>query len=158
MKLLEKTTTTNGLPVEIWISKTLTFTPVIGLVLRTYAELLDKKLASPTVHLLDFGEKIHKKTKVIWAQSDDGTPLGGIYYRIDKATGMAWIILSFTSPEFRGQGVNALCHHYLEQDCQKRGIQRILSSVHINNQARLNSATKVEMYPLFHTMYKKIKN
>lgn len=158
MEFLDRATTANNLPVEIFISKTLTFTPVIGLILRTYAELLDKKFTIPNVKYLYFDKKKHKKTKVIWAQLDDGTPLGGIYYRIDKSAGMAWIILSFTSPEFRGQGVNALCHHYLEQDCLAQGIERISSSVHLKNEARLNSAKKVGMYPIFYTMYKKIAN
>jgi GNAT superfamily N-acetyltransferase len=157
MQQIDQTTTKNNVPVQIWQSTTLDWTPVLGLVLRTYAEIVENKFATPTVQPLDFGKKRHKQTKVIWAQLEDGTPIGGIYYRLDKDLSTpAFILLSFTAPEHRGQGVNSLCHTYVEKDCIKLGYTRIASVVHLNNESRLKSTVKVGMKPIFYTMYKKI--
>jgi|LauGreStaDraftv2_3_1035109.scaffolds.fasta_scaffold125827_1 GNAT superfamily N-acetyltransferase len=157
MQQIDQTTTKNNVPVQIWESITLDWTPVLSMVLRTYAEIVDNKFATPSVDPLSFGKKRHKLTKVIWAQLEDGTPLGGIYYHLPKNVNQpAFILLSFTSPDHRGQGINSLCHNYLEQDCIKSGYKRLASNVHLNNESRLKSTVKVGMKPIFYTMYKKI--
>lgn len=149
MKLLEKTIIQNNIPVEIWSSESLSYTPVFSIVLRTYAEIVDKKMAAPALEL-------NNDTKVIWAQLEDGTVLGGICYTFDEQWSSGNIQLSFTVPEHRGVGVNALCHPYVEIECKKAGYNRISSTVHIKNESRIKSAAKIGMYPRFYIMYKKI--
>lgn len=149
MKFLEKLIIEDNVPVEIWASTTLSFTPVFSLVLKTYAEIVDKKLAAPSLEL-------NNESRVVWAQLEDGTVLGGICYKFDDLWNAGNIVLSFTSPDHRGKGVNALCHPYVERDCKSSGYNRMSSTVHMKNTARIKSAEKIGMHPTFYIMYKRI--
>ena len=148
MKLLDTTVDKNNNPIQIYISQ-LSFSPAFSLVLRTYAEIVDKKLAPPH---LDLGNT----DSVIWAQNIDGNILGGICYKFEEDWNSAYIQLSFTDENSRGLGINSICHHYVEQDAKKLGYSRVMSMVHINNTARLKSAEKVGLKPMFYMMHKKI--
>ena len=151
MKLLDTISDKNNNQIDIYSSK-LALSPAFSLILRTYAEIVEKKLAPPHINL-------DNTDSVIWAQRNDGTILGGICYKFgDKEDwNSAYIQLSFTADSSRGLGINALCHPYLEQDAKSSGYTRVMSMVHVNNQARLRSAEKVGLKPMFYVMYKQIK-
>ena len=147
MKLLD-TIDKDGNTIEIYIGQ-LSFSPVFSLVLHTYAEIVEKKLAPPQLDL-------NNTDKVIWAQRLDGTILGGICYKFEEDWNSAYIQLSFTAESSRGLGINSMCHPYVERDAKSLGYNRVMSMVHINNEARLKSAEKVGLKPLFYIMHKKI--
>ena len=69
---------------------------------------------------------------------------------------MGWLVLSFTEPEFRGRGLNQICHQYYEEDCKKLGAVMLSSLVAVDNKSRIKSAAKVGMYPKFYRMHKDI--
>jgi GNAT superfamily N-acetyltransferase len=148
MKLLDTVTDKDNNTIEIWYGQ-LSFSPVFSLVLRTYAEIVEKKLAPSQLNL-------DNTDSVIWAQRTDGTVLGGICYKFEEDWNSAYIQLSFTSENSRGLGINAICHPYVEQDAKSLGYVRVMSMVHINNESRLKSAEKVGLKPLFYMMHKKI--
>jgi GNAT superfamily N-acetyltransferase len=147
MKLLD-TITTKDNTIEI-LSGQLSFSPVFSLVLRTYAEIVEKTLAPPQLNL-------DNTDSVIWAQRTDGVVLGGICYKFEEDWNCAFIQLSFTAETSRGLGINAICHPYVEQHAKSLGYVRITSMVHINNESRLRSAEKVGLKPLYYMMHKKI--
>jgi hypothetical protein len=148
MKLLDTVTDKDNNTIEIWAGQ-LSFSPVFSLVLRTYAEIVEKQLAPPKLNL-------DNTDSVIWAQRHDSTILGGICYKIEEDWNCAYIQLSFTAETSRGLGINAICHPYVEQDVKNLGYSRIMSTVHINNESRLRSAEKVGLKPLYYIMHKKI--
>jgi GNAT superfamily N-acetyltransferase len=147
MKLLDTINKDND-SIQIYIGQ-LSFSPVFSLVLRTYAEIVEKKLAPPHLDL-------DNTDSVIWAQRTDGNILGGICYKFEEDWNSAYIQLSFTAENSRGLGINSLCHPYVEQNAKSLGYTRVMSMVHINNTARLKSAEKVGLKPMFYMMHKKI--
>ena len=147
MKLLDTISKDHDI-IQIFISQ-LSFSPAFSLVLRTYAELVEKKLAPPNLEL-------ENTNSVIWAQKPDGNILGGICYSFEEDWNSAYIQLSFTAESSRGLGINALCHPYVEHEAKSLGYTRVMSMVNINNEARLKSARKVGLHPLFYIMHKKI--
>jgi GNAT superfamily N-acetyltransferase len=149
MKLLDTITKDNN-SIEVW-SGQLSFSPVFSLVLRTYAEIVEKNLAPARLDL-------NNTDSVVWAQRTDGTILGGICYKFEKDYNSVYIELSFTAENSRGLGINSICHHYVEQDAKNLGYTAVMSTVHINNKARLNSAEKVGLNPLYYIMHKKLIN
>ena len=148
MKLIDNILDRNNNPIEIWSSQ-LSFSPAFSLVLRTYAEIVEKKLAPPQLNL-------DNTDSVIWAQRPDSTILGGICYKFKEDWNSAYIQLSFTAESSRGLGINSMCHPYVERDAKSLGYSKIMSMVHINNEPRLKSAEKVGLKPLFYMMHKNI--
>lgn len=142
MKILDKR---DGVTVRS--SATLANTPCMKLVLSVYAELLELGWAMPRM-------PFSNASRVIWAENSDGAVLGGICYDFVQNNLEAFINLSFTAPEHRGGGVNALCHEFLEQECRKNNINTIGSVVHTQNAPRLKSAAKVGLNPDFYRMVK----
>ena len=134
MKLLDTITDKDNLIIEIMSSK-LSFSPAFSLVLRTYAEIVEKKLAPPQLNL-------DNTDSVIWAQRPDGTILGGICYKFEEDWNSAYIQLSFTAESSRGLGINSICHPYVERDAKNLGYNRIMSIVHITMSLDLNPQKK----------------
>lgn len=122
-----------------------------SLILRTYAELIDKGFN------IEYSLSIFNSAEIIWAEFDN-KPIGGICYF--KQTGIItqnWILLSFTDPDWRGLNVNSICHYELEKLSLKNGIHYISSMVHIKNTSRIRSCEKVGMVGDFYRMSKKLK-
>jgi GNAT superfamily N-acetyltransferase len=138
-----------GNPIEVWQSDTMQYTPVVAPFLKVWAELVDKGFSLPT-----FAFKI--SNRVVWVQDTSGNVQGGIAYEYYPDQRMGWLVLSFTEPEFRGRGLNQICHEYYEADCKKLGAYMLSSLVEVNNKSRLASAAKVGMYPKFYRLHKEI--
>lgn len=158
MKFLQEALTEDGTLVDVWIANTLNSTPVFSMVLSSFAELIDKKWAMSSADIFKFGEEERNPTKVIWAQDKNGTPLGGIYYRLNNDLNCLEMLLSFTGAEFRGKGVNHVCYQSLENDCKKEGFSDIIGAIHVDNKSSLRaSIEKIGLKPLFVVCHKKIK-
>jgi len=149
MKKIKDTVDNQGNVVELWYSESISYTPVLPLFLKTYAELIENNLTLPV-----FGFK--NTNTVTWAQDSQGNVLGGICYEYVPETKIGWLVLSFTAPEFRGRGINQLCHEIYEKDCKNHGATSLGSMVSTNNESRLKSAKKVGMLPTFYRLHKKI--
>lgn len=149
MRKIEDTVDTLGNPIEIWYSDSIQYTPVVATFLRVWAELVDKGWSLAT-----FAFKI--TNRVVWAQDSTGKVLGGIAYDYWPEQKMGWLVLSFTEPDFRGRGLNKLCHKHYEFDCKRAGAVMLGSLVEVNNESRIKSAAKVGMLPKFYRMHKDI--
>ena len=136
-----------GNTVELWWSDQIANTPTVPLFLTVYAEIVAKGLAQPTF-------TFENDNRVTWVQDIDGRVMGGICYKYVPDQQLGWLILSFTDPEFRGRGINELCHKVYEGDCKKLGAKQLGSLVALDNEARLKSAAKVGMTPMFYRMHK----
>jgi len=149
MKKIKDITDINGNTLEVWSSPHISHTPCFALFLRTFAELVEKKLITPAIHFKN-------SNRVVWIQNSAGQVLGGIAYEIIQETQTGWLVLSFTDPEFRGQGINKLCHEFYESDCKASGAVQLGSIIHIENKSRIKSAEKVGMIPQYYRAIKKI--
>ena len=148
MKLLETTIDKNGIEIQVYSGKVLG-SPAVSSLLRAYAELLDSKLASTQ---LDFDSEDF----MLWVQYTDGTILGGMCFNVHKDWNAISLKMGWTEKEYRSMGINTLCHKWLEAETKERNLTRITSMVHVKNEARLRSAAKVGLHPLYYVMFKKV--
>jgi hypothetical protein len=149
MNVVKQTLDKTGETVLLMKSDSLSFTPVIPLMLRVYAEIVENGFAQP---LITFSNS----SKVVWAERKDGTVLGGICYEYRPEAKCGWLILSFTDKEHRGKGINGLVHEIYETDCRRLGATHLSSFVNLNNTSRLESLKSVGMIPQMYKTYKQI--
>ena len=122
--------------------------PALSLFLKVYAETIDRGLSNPVPVFSD-------NYRMVWAEMN-GEVVGGICYEYRPKVKTGWIILSFTDPKYRGQGLNRLLHDHMEQNIKELGGNRVCSYVSINNESRLKSAEKVGLKPQFYRMNKNL--
>lgn len=149
MKLIKTVPTLTGEIFKIYWQDTLVNCPALSSFLRVYAELIDKEFTNPFITW-------NNKNRIVWAENSNQV-VGGICYEFLQDSKIGWIILSFTDPDFRGQGINGLCHSIMEEDIKSLGGLRISSLVHIDNVSRQRSAEKVGLKPQFLRMNKDLK-
>lgn len=135
--------------IEIFQSDVIVGTPPLLLMFECYMELLNKNWTTS-------GVPFKNTSHVIWIENSDKQVMGGICYEylLDRQEG--WIILSFTNPKFRGQGINKLAHEYFERECLSKNMIFIGSIVSTENHQRIQSAKKVGLEPLFYRMIKRL--
>lgn len=146
---LYKTTDKNGDELTIYFDDSIANTPVVSIFLKVYAEIIEKGWCNPTI---PFGNS----NKVVWAQRPDGSIAGGICFEHNPSVKLVWIVLSFTTPEERGKGINGVCHTAFEKVAKNIGATQIASLVHIDNASRLRSSEKVGLKPQYYRMQKSI--
>ena len=132
MQLVKTTVDKNNEKLTIFQSDTLSHTPVIPLMLTTYADLLTNGWVNSVV-------PFSNNNRVAWAQRDDGTVAGGICYEYRPDERCGWIILSFTAPTERCKGINSIVTEIVEADCKNLGAAYLSSYVNINNTPMLES-------------------
>ena len=148
MKMLKTVKDKLNNDLELWISDQLVNSPCVPLYTQTGEELLKKSWA---IYL-----EPPDGLRVAWVQDSTKKVLGGIAYRLKPEIKCGWGVLSFTDPEYRGRGINQLCHEGWEIDCKSLGCIRLGSTTNLNNKSRLTSAEKVGMKPNWFILGKKI--
>jgi hypothetical protein len=143
------TTVHNNEHLDVYFSESLVNCPALPLILDTYSELLKMDWST-------FSLSFRNNSMAVWVQNNQGTILGGICFDYVEERKEGWINLSFTDSNFRGRGINQLCHTYFETLCKKRGAQSIGSIVAIDNTSRLKSALKVGFTPKYYRMNKNL--
>lgn len=138
-----------GNTLAVFHSDTLANTPAVGLFLKVYAEIVEKGWANPMI-------PFRNDNRVTWCERPDGRIAGGICYEYYPVSLTGWIHLSFTNPEDRGLGINAICHAVFEEDCKRLGATQLASHVHVDNASRLRSTEKVGLVPQFIRTVKKL--
>jgi hypothetical protein len=138
-----------GNPIEIWLSTTVQHTPCISLILQVYNELLEKNWVLPVI-------PFRPSNQVVWIQDTNSKVLAGIIYEYQPEFLNGYLVLSFTDPDYRGRGLNEICHSCYEINCKKLGAVTLSSFVHLDNIDRIRSAEKVGMLPKFYKMHKDI--
>lgn len=145
---IKKITDKTGELVLIMKSDVLVNTPVIPLMLRVHAEIVEKGLAQSMI-------PFSNTSRIVWAERKDGNVIGGICYEYKPEIKCGWLILSFTSESERGKGINSLIHPIYERECKRLGATHLASLVSIENTSRLRSLNNVGLVP---TMYRTHKN
>ena len=135
--------------VFLYSSDSLSFTPVLPLMLRVYAEIVEKDFAQP---LITFSNS----SKVVWAERENKKVIGGICYEYRPESRCGSLILSFTDPDERGKGINGLVHEIYESSCRRMGATHLASFVNLNNESRLESLKSVGLVPQMYKTYKKL--
>ncbi len=146
---IKETVDKNNEKVILYSSDSLSFTPVIPLMLRVYAEIVEKKFSLPII-------TFNNSSKVVWAERENKKVVGGICYEYRPEVKCGWLILSFTDLDERGKGINALVHELYESNCKKFGATHLSSYVHLNNKSRLESLKSVGLIPYMYKTYKKL--
>lgn len=136
----------NDKQVDVWFNDSLIGCPALPLILSTQSEIMKKGYAPLSISL-------RNNALVIWIQDQD-IVMGGICFEYIAERKESWINLSFTDEQFRGQGINQLCHTYFEKISKERGALTIGSVVSTENISRLKSALKVGLKPKFYRMSK----
>jgi RimJ/RimL family protein N-acetyltransferase len=134
----------------VYQSNSIVATPPFQLMFECFMELYKQGWAT-------FGMPFRNSSSVIWIENDLRQVMGGICYDILDDRKEGWINLSFTGPDFRGQGINAIAHKHFESICRAKGMSHIGSIVHKDNVKRIQSAEKVGLSPDFYRMIKDIR-
>jgi Acetyltransferase (GNAT) family len=119
--------------IDFYKSESIYKTPALSLALRANAELIDQKMATKSV--------IKNRHKIIWAQIGE-TTVGGLCYTFKKLD-IAYIVLSFTDPKYRGLGINLLCRQHFENECRINNIKYIKTYVDMNNKPSIDNNIKM---------------
>lgn len=126
------------LPSWLKYSRQLDFTPAVLLALKGCVEIIGGGGYEP--RMIVRGEH-----EVVWFEDPDraGLPIGCIVFDVDGEGpySRAWILLSYTLPEFRRKGVHAQLWLALETIARARGIAKIAGAVRADNEGMKMAAT-----------------
>jgi hypothetical protein len=136
----------NNKQLDVWFNDSLIGCPALPLLLSTQSEIMKKGYAP-------FNLALRNNSSIVWIQDQD-IVMGGICFEYIIERKESWINLSFTDEQFRGQGINQLCHTYFENISREKGALSIGSVVSTENISRLKSALKVGLKPKFYRMSK----
>jgi hypothetical protein len=138
-----------GAPVTVWHSDNVGQNlEVAGMYLRATAFLMDKGWAMAPFNLVQNGHR------VIWVESEEGVPMGGVIYEYHAHNKQGWIVLIFTDEQFRGRHVYSILQKHLEEVTIQNGGTSIASLAHKDNVARLKAGAREGMHPQFLRLYK----
>jgi hypothetical protein len=147
--LLEETVDGKGDPVKVWHSDYVGQNlAVSAMYLRATAFLVDRGWAMAPFNL------VANTHKVIWVESADGTPMGGVIYEYHAHNKQGWIVLIFTDEQFRGRRVYSILQRNLEDITIQNGGTSIASLAHKDNESRLKAGTREGMNAQFLRLYK----
>lgn len=127
----------------------ITYPPLYPFFLREQANLIEAGLSYPQTSWND------DSCGAIFAEKD-GKIIGHIVYDVSRQPGALWIILSAVEESSRRTGIYHLMHKHFESLAKEFGKWYIASHVHIKNAARLKSAEKEGMKPIFYFIAKKL--
>ena len=151
--LLEDTIDGQGDAVKVWHSDYVGQNlAVSAMYLRATAYLVDKGWAMAPFSL------VANTHKVIWVESADGTPMGGVVYEYHAHNKQGWIVLIFTDEQFRGRRVYSILQRNLENATIQAGGTSIASLAHKDNEPRLKAGTREGMNPQFIRLYKDLSS
>lgn len=74
---------------------------------------------------------------------------------LDLKEGDIYIDDAYTVPELRGRGINTLLHHYILEECRKRGFRRALIIVDVKNTASMRAMEKCDFASIGRFVYRR---
>ena len=96
----------------------------------------------------------HATHKIIWAENADGVAMGGVIYEYHQTIKQGYIVIIFTSDEFRGRHIYTLLQTALENEIIRLGGTSIASEAHKDNEPRLIAGRREGMLPEYIRLYK----
>jgi hypothetical protein len=135
----------------VYKTEQLGMSPAYSFFLKYYAELIDNGQGYSVTTWND------KTCGVIYAMQSEEI-VGAIVYDRENPNAYdgVWIVLSAVKHTSRGQGIYKILHQHLETTAKSLSKSSILSFVHVTNTARLRSAEKEGMSPIFYMIGKKL--
>ena len=150
-KFLATETDLMGSTLEIYQYPTLDWSPAYPLFIKTYAELVEKKLAAATT-----AWNKHS-CGVVYAELDTRV-IGAMVY--DPAhpefTESLWVTLWCVDPEYRQRGLIKILFKHFEHIGRELGKTNILAHTHLNNHAVAKACESVGMKPVSYLIGKKL--
>lgn len=140
-----------GNSLEIHHSESLVWSPAYSSFLRGLADLIDQKFRYPIRTWND-------DTCGVFYAVQDNKIVGHVVYSLDQgaASKTVWVIEGAVEPEYRQRGIYTSLYKHMEDYLKSIGCLILGSTVHRDNHARLASAAKIGMVPIFHQIMKKL--
>lgn len=137
-----------GEQVEIFHCKDLIMSPIYTKFLRSIADLIDTgfRYFGKTWEDEDCG--------VLYAKINNVT-VGHLVYSRSQA-GVLWVIEGSVEEEFRRRRIYTILYEFLETIAKENKAAAILSLVHVDNVARVESAKAYGMVPVYYQMIKEL--
>lgn len=136
-------------PFSVWESENISHTPAVPLFLRTWAEIMEQGFTEPMF--------IFKNAnRVVWVENEEKKVIAGICFDYLPARKTGFLVLSFTDPDYRGKGLNKICHDEVVTIVKKLGGKTITSNIHVDNTSMYQASLKSGMKPELYKMSKKI--
>lgn len=145
------TTDKLGNPIEIYHSKSLTWSPAYPSFLRGLADLMEQKFRYPIKSWDD------ALCGVFYATHND-IIIGHVVYNLLQAEDAktVWVIEGAVERDYRQRGIYTELYKHLENFSRSIGCLVLASTVHRDNLARLSSAAKIGMVPIYHQIMKRL--
>lgn len=148
---INTTTDKLGNPLEIYQSPSLTWSPAYSAFLRGLADLMEQGFRYPVKTWDD------SKCGIFYAMQDN-IIVGHVVYNLLQAEDAktVWVVEGAVELDYRQRGIYTELYKYLEDYCRSIGCLVLASTVHRDNKARLASAAKIGMVPIYHQIMKKL--
>lgn len=130
--LLKTTTDKYGNILKIYHSHTLSNCKAVSLMLKCYAELIDKNY-----HNGDNSLYFDKHHEIVWVECDENA-IGGLYYKIIQEKNISWSTFGFAEPTQRGSGAIYACHYAQEEYLKTKGIYKMQGLISFTNTPSIN--------------------
>jgi len=116
---------------HIYHSHCLTYSPPFVMVLRAYAELVEKGWSPPEL-------PFNNTTPVVWVQDEQGRVIGTLVYYTDKPRRLGYQLFIYVNPEHRNKGIGQALVDEVCERIRNEGGDRLIRSIHVDNKAPLS--------------------
>jgi hypothetical protein len=144
MKLLE-TITINENNYSVWYSNHIALRSVLSIILKNFADQLDKKFIVPTLVLHDLED-----AQVIYISSAADEIIGGICFRVNKEFNMGEIFIVFKEGTHYTKDLHEICVRHFKSVVKEAGMTVIIQHVHVDNHDYLELARHVDLKPTYY--------
>lgn len=134
----------NNQKIDFYFSDSISLRSVLSLLLKNYAEYLDKKYVVPT----GTWEKLDE-AKVVYAESS-GKILGGICFVLDHTLNISTIFIVFKEQNFYNKDIHFYCMEHLKNVSKKEGMGVLVHCLHKDNEIDIELAQHVNLTPSFY--------
>jgi hypothetical protein len=146
MTTLLETTHSNGQEIKIWHSEQMPPRAVLSLILKGYADLIERKFIYPSIPWAQFTNSV-----AMWVTNTEETIIGGIQFGLDDAVNAGVIQLVFVENEKEYTNeVHGLCVAHIKKIVKQQGRNFLIQQVHMDNQVDMGLASSVGLNPSFY--------
>lgn len=131
--------------VEFYFSDSISLRSVLSLILKNYAEYLDKKYVFPT----GTWEKLDE-AKVVYAVDHNDTILGGICFVLDRILNVGTIFIVFKEGKLYTKEIHKHCMDHFKNVSKKEGMGTVVHCLHRDNTEDIELAEHVNLIPTYY--------
>lgn len=131
--------------IDFHYSDTISLRSVLSLILKCYAEYLDKKYVFPT----GTWEKLDD-AKVVWAVNESNKILGGICFVLDKTLAIGTIFIVFKEANLYNAEIHKFCMEHFKNVARKEGMNSLVHCLHKDNKEDIELAKNTDLIPTYY--------